>query len=80
MLSFRTPNSPLTALAEATRSQAFARAARVVRYLIEDTGIEGARLSAVGLADTRPLVENTDDATREANRRVQIVIVTEPGA
>jgi len=57
-----------------------ARAARVVRYLIEDAGIEGSRLSAVGLADTRPLVENSDEATREANRRVQIVIVTEPGA
>jgi len=57
-----------------------ARAARVVRYLIEDAGIEGSRLSAVGLADTRPLVENTDEATRAANRRVQIVIVTEPGA
>jgi chemotaxis protein MotB len=54
-----------------------ARAARVVRYLIEDAGLDGARLSAVGLADTRPLVENTDEATREANRRVQLVIVTE---
>lgn len=54
-----------------------ARAARVVRYLVEEGGIEGTRLSAVGLADTRPLVENTDEATREANRRVQIVIVTE---
>jgi|SRR6185503_3043566 len=54
-----------------------ARAARVVRYLVEDAGFDGARLSAVGLADTRPLVENTDEATREANRRVQLVIVTE---
>jgi len=57
-----------------------ARAARVVRYLVEEGGLDGARLSAVGLADTRPLVENTDEATREANRRVQIVVVTEPGA
>lgn len=57
-----------------------ARAARVVRYLVEEGGLDGARLSAVGLADTRPLVENTDDATREANRRVQIVIVTEEDA
>jgi chemotaxis protein MotB len=56
-----------------------ARAARVVRFLIEEGGIDSARLSAVGLADTRPLVENTDEATREANRRVQIVLVTEPG-
>lgn len=54
-----------------------ARAARVVRYLVEEGGLEGTRLSAVGLADTRPLVANTDEATREANRRVQIVIVTE---
>lgn len=54
-----------------------ARAARVVRYLVEEAGLEGERLSAVGLADTRPLVENTDELTREANRRVQIVIVTE---
>ncbi len=54
-----------------------ARAARVVRYLIEEAGFDGARLSAVGLADTRPLVENSDEATREANRRVQLVIVTE---
>jgi chemotaxis protein MotB len=54
-----------------------ARAARVVRYLVEEAGIEGARLSAVGLADTRPLVENTDAETRAANRRVQIVVVTE---
>jgi chemotaxis protein MotB len=54
-----------------------ARAACVVRYLIEQGGLDGARLSAVGLADTRPLVENSDEATREANRRVQIVIVTE---
>jgi len=54
-----------------------ARAARVVRYLVEEGGLEGTRLSAVGLADTRPLVENTDEATREANRRVQLVIVTE---
>jgi chemotaxis protein MotB len=54
-----------------------ARAAHVTRYLIEVGGVEGTRLSAVGLADTRPLVENTSDATRAANRRVQIVIVTE---
>jgi chemotaxis protein MotB len=54
-----------------------ARAARVVRYLVEEGGIEGTRLSAVGLADTRPLVENTDEASREVNRRVQLVIVTE---
>jgi chemotaxis protein MotB len=54
-----------------------ARAARVVRFLVEEGGIDGARCSATGLADTHPLVENTDAATREANRRVEIVVVTE---
>jgi chemotaxis protein MotB len=57
-----------------------ARAARVVRYLVEEGGLEGTRLSAVGLADTRPLVENSDDGSREANRRVQLVVVTEGAA
>jgi chemotaxis protein MotB len=56
-----------------------ARAARVVRYLVEEGGLDGSHMSAVGLADTRPLVENTDEATREVNRRVQIVVVTETG-
>jgi len=55
------------------------RAARVARYLIEEVGLEATRLSAIGLADTRPLVENFDDASRSANRRVQIVVVTEAG-
>jgi flagellar motor protein MotB len=48
-----------------------------VRFLVEDGGIDGARCAATGLADTHPLVENTDAATREANRRVEIVVVTE---
>ena len=39
-----------------------------------------ARVAAIGLADTRPLVENVDDASREANRRVQLVVVTEASA
>jgi len=54
------------------------RAARVARFLVEEVGLEGTRISAIGLADTRPLVENVDDVSREANRRVQLVIVTEP--
>jgi chemotaxis protein MotB len=56
-----------------------ARAARVVRFLVEDAGFEGTRLTALAFADTRPLIENTDDASREVNRRVQIVVVTEDG-
>jgi chemotaxis protein MotB len=54
-----------------------ARAARVVRYLVEEAGFDGARLAAIGLSDTKPLTENVDDASREVNRRVQIIVVTE---
>jgi chemotaxis protein MotB len=57
-----------------------ARAARVARFLVEEGNLEAARLSATGLADTRPLVPNTDDQTRAANRRVELVLVTEGGA
>ncbi len=56
-----------------------ARSARVVRFLTEEGNFEPERLSAVGLADTRPLVENVDGETRTANRRVELVVVTEGG-
>ncbi len=56
-----------------------ARAARVVRFLSDELDFESTRLSAVGRADTRPLVENLDEETRAANRRVELVLVTEAG-
>ena len=54
-----------------------ARAARVVRFLIEEEGFEPGRLSAAGLAESRPLIENTSEENREQNRRVDLVVVTE---
>ena len=53
------------------------RAARVARFLVEDVGLPPERLSASGLADTRPLAENTSGAARELNRRVDVLVVTE---
>lgn len=56
-----------------------ARASRVARYLI-DLGVPKERIQVVGLADTKPLVPNTDDkgqplAENQArNRRVVIVV------
>jgi chemotaxis protein MotB len=52
-----------------------ARAASVIRYLIEDVGIESSRLSAAGYADSKPLVPNTSEANRAQNRRVDIIIL-----
>lgn len=52
-----------------------ARAATVVRFLIEQGGLPARRLSASGYADSRPLVANDSEAHRTLNRRVDIVIM-----
>jgi chemotaxis protein MotB len=49
-----------------------ARAARVVRFLVDEAGFEPERLSAAGFAEFRPLSEDP-----EQNRRVDLVLVTE---
>lgn len=53
------------------------RAGRVARYLAEEGEFAPERLSASGLGDTRPLVENANEASRELNRRIDILILTE---
>lgn len=51
------------------------RATSVLRFLSEDLGIPGSRLSAAGYADTRPLAEGDDTASLARNRRVEIVVI-----
>jgi len=50
-----------------------ARATSVTRYLIS-RGIKPQRLSAIGYADTRPLVSNKTEQGRGKNRRVALVL------
>ncbi|MGI9596294.1 MAG: OmpA/MotB family protein, partial [Acidimicrobiales bacterium] len=50
-----------------------ARASRVVRWMIEPGGLPPTRLTAVGLADTRPTANNNTATGRQENRRVEIV-------
>lgn len=50
-----------------------ARAAEVVRYLVEKGGLDRATLSSVGHADTQPVATNATDAGRQKNRRVEIL-------
>ena len=52
-----------------------ARATRVVRLLIEDGGLNPARLAAAGYAEYRPRQPNTTPDARARNRRVDIVIL-----
>ena len=50
-----------------------ARAASAVRELLQK-GIPAAQLQAVGFADTRPLVKETNSATRQQNRRIEVIL------
>ncbi len=59
------------------------RATNVIKYFIEQQGIEPSRLSAAGYSKYRPLFPNDTSEHRAKNRRVQIVIknsvATRPG-
>jgi chemotaxis protein MotB len=50
-----------------------ARAGSVVRFLIQEGKLDSKRFTAVGQADTHPLVENTSNENRAKNRRVSVV-------
>ena len=50
-----------------------ARAISVARQMI-DAGVDERSISAVGYADTRPLVDNRDEAKKHLNRRVEIYV------
>jgi len=52
------------------------RAEAVVHYLEEHFGIETERLNAVGFGERKPLTENTSEAGRDRNRRVEIATVS----
>jgi chemotaxis protein MotB len=51
-----------------------ARATTVVRYLIDQGGIDRQYLAAVGYADTRPVASNDSEEGRASNRRIEIVL------
>ena len=51
-----------------------ARATTVVRYLIDQGGVQPQALSAVGYADTHPIAGNDSEAGRSSNRRIEIVL------
>jgi chemotaxis protein MotB len=51
-----------------------ARATTVVRYLIDQGGVDRQHLSAAGYADTHPLASNDSEEGRSSNRRIEIVL------
>lgn len=50
------------------------RATNVLRYLLEH-GLDPKKLSAVGYGEYHPIVPNSDEESRQKNRRVDIVIL-----
>jgi chemotaxis protein MotB len=50
------------------------RATSVVRYLLDEGGLDASNISAVGYADMRPIASNETEEGRLANRRIEIVL------
>jgi chemotaxis protein MotB len=50
------------------------RATQVLRHLVETDGLPGARISAVGFGDTRPLDPGSSPEALATNRRVDLVV------
>lgn len=51
-----------------------ARAGSVIRYLLDRYELDPTRFVAVGYGETRPIASNDNSASRQQNRRVEIVI------
>ncbi len=72
-----TDDSPIaTPLYPSNWELSTARASSVVR-LFAAHGVASERMVAVGYADNRPVVPNTDAASRARNRRVTVLIISE---
>lgn len=54
--------------------------AEAVRDALVQDGIDGARLSALGVGEDRPVADNASEAGRAKNRRVEIVVQGAAGA
>jgi chemotaxis protein MotB len=52
-----------------------ARAVNVIKFLIEETDFDPARLSAAGYSEYRPVAANDNPNGRAKNRRVEVVIL-----
>ena len=48
-----------------------ARAARCLRYILENSAIPASRMKAVGYADAKPILPSTSEENRLVNRRVE---------
>ncbi|WP_188206448.1 flagellar motor protein MotS [Alkalibacillus aidingensis] len=52
-----------------------ARASSVLRYFVEEQGLDPTRFKATGYGEYRPVAENDSAENRQKNRRVEIIIL-----
>ena len=57
------------------KALSYARANAVADYLVEQRGIDSARLMTIGYGEERPIAGNGTAAGRQKNRRVEIIIL-----
>jgi flagellar motor protein MotB len=50
----------------------------VAKYLIKNAGFPATKMSIAGYADLKPVAQNTSDAGRSINRRIEIHINYDP--
>jgi chemotaxis protein MotB len=50
------------------------RSSMILRYMTEKHGIDPAKLSAIGFADQRPLVDNVNERARNFNSRIEFIL------
>lgn len=55
-----------------------AKSTVILRYLVEKHGFDPKKISAMGLADQRPLVNNIDEHSRQTNNRIEFALSRKP--
>jgi len=76
-----TDNVPIRSVAFLSNWELSAARAATVVHLLMSAGVEPRRMAVIGLGEYRPVADNADEAGRNRNRRVQLIIpAVQPGA
>jgi len=71
-----TDNLPINSSAFPSNWELSAARAATVVHLLMKSGVAPSRMSVIGMSEYRPLADNVDEAGRNRNRRVQLIIPT----
>ena len=70
-----TDNVPINTLSFPSNWELSAARAASVVHLFTKLGVDSTRMAAIGYGEFRPIADNYDEAGRQANRRVSLVIM-----